>query len=280
MPKLHKGGRSANDRVYTVYKNVGETPLQAIERSRGELGIESYVKMAYAGRLDPMAEGKLLVVTGDYCNRISDYWNLEKEYHVSIVLGLASDSHDVLGKLSYESQSPEKFDEETIRDTITHFVGQYSWPYPVISSKPVHGKPLFQWFLEGKIDEIDIPESTGEIFDIVVSRIRELRPDELKKRTLEKIHAISIVTDESKRLGQDFRRHEVIDSWNTWYKTTAQPLQVIDIVITASAGTYMRTLAHEVGKKLGVGGLALEINRTKIGKYKRLGRYGFWTKEY
>lgn len=42
----------------------------------------------------------------------------------------------------------------------------------------------------------------------------------------------------------------------------------------------MRTLAHEVGKTLGVGGLALEINRTKIGVYKQFGPFGFWWKQY
>lgn len=279
-PKNSKGVAGTNDRIYTVFKHVGETPLQAIERSREEYGIESYVKMAYAGRLDPMAEGKLLVVTGSYCNDIKDYWGLEKEYRVSIVLGLSSDSHDVLGKLSYGESTPASFDEEKLTAALEGFVGEYSWPYPVISSKPVDGKPLLQWFLEGRIDEIEVPDSVGEIFDIRIERIRTLTPEELKKRTLEKIHALSIVTDESKRLGRDFRRHEVIDSWNTWYKTDAQPLQVIDIVCTASAGTYMRTLAHEVGKKLGTGGLALEINRTKIGKYKRVFGKGVWTKEY
>ena len=110
--------------------------------------------------------------------------------------------------------------------------------------------------------------------------MRTLTPEELKARTLEKIHALAIVTDESKRLGRDFRRHEVIDSWNTWYKAHAQPLQVVDILCTASAGTYMRTLADELGKSLGVGALALEINRTRVGKYVHLGKFGFWVRQY
>ncbi|PCI29111.1 hypothetical protein COB52_02860 [Candidatus Kaiserbacteria bacterium] len=264
-----------NDLIYTIHKSVGETPLQAIEKSREERDFPSYLKMAYAGRLDPMAEGKLLVLTGEKCKRIKEFWNLDKEYKVSIVLGLSSDSHDVLGKLTYKDEI-EKIDEERIKKALKSYIGTYSWPYPVISSKPVNGKPLFQWFLEGKLDEIDIPESTGDIFKIEVTGVRSIKPEELKKRTLEKIHALAIVTDESKRLGRDFRRHEVIDSWNTWYKTSANELQVIDIVCSASAGTYMRTLANEVGKKLGTGGLALEINRTKVGKYK----WGIWWRKY
>lgn len=273
-------GTTNSSLVYTVYKKVGETPLQAIERAREERQLDATTKLAYAGRLDPMAEGKLLVVEGKECAHISDYWKLDKEYKVSIVLGLSSDSHDVLGKLSYDEVAPRTYSEEEISQTLQDFVGEYSWEYPVISSKPVEGKPLFLWFLEDRLDEITIPHSTGEIFDITLLGIRTLTPEQLKERTLEKIHAISIVTDESKRLGRDFRRHEVIDSWNTWYKTSAHSVQVIDIVCTASAGTYMRTLAHEVGKKLGTHGLALEINRTKIGTFKRLLGKSFWVTEY
>lgn len=272
--------KSPNDLIYTINKKVGETPLQAMEYSRVERDLPSYVKMAYAGRLDPMAEGRLLVLTGEYCKRINEFWNLDKEYTVSVVLGVSSDSHDVLGKLQYSNTAPEPQTIEQITEVLKSFSDVYSWPYPVISSKPVEGKPLFQWFLEGRLDEIDIPNSTGEIFNISIDKVRMIKPSELKARTLEKIHALAIVTDESKRLGRDFRRHEVIDSWNTWHKTSARPLQVVDITCTASSGTYMRTLAHELGKELGTGALALEIKRTKIGKYTHFGRFGFWWKRY
>lgn len=268
------------DSIYVLHKEVGQTPLQALERSRKERGIASGVPMAYAGRLDPMAEGKLLILTGEKCKEINKFWNLEKEYKVSIVLGLSSDSHDVLGRLKYTDDATPHIARERIEETIKSFVGKYSWPYPVISSKPVNGKPLFQWFLEDRLDEIDIPHSEGEIFNITVDAVRTLTPAQLKKRTLEKIHSIAIVTDESKRLGRDFRRHEVIDSWSTWHKVSAKPLQVIDITCTASAGTYMRTLANEVGKTLGTGALALEINRTKIGHFLHKGPIKFWWWQY
>lgn len=267
------------DRVYVLKKEVGETPLQALERSRQEEELPEHIPMAYAGRLDPMAEGKLLVLTGAECKDVSKYWNLDKEYEVSIVLGLASDSHDVLGRLTYK-KDVRTFPEDYLKVSLEEFVGPYKWPYPVISSKPVRGKPLFQWFLEDRLDEIEVPESTGEVYKLELNGVRTITPEKLKQRTLEKIHSLAIVTDESKRLGRDFRRHEVIDSWNAWHKTGVQPLQVLDITCTASAGTYMRTLAHEIGKKLGVGGLALEINRTKIGTYKQFGPLKFWLRQY
>lgn len=266
--------------LYVVKKEVGETPLQSLERLREDHHIPAHIPMAYAGRLDPMAEGKLLVLVGDECKNIQRYWNLDKEYRVAIVLGLSSDSHDVLGRLQYSDTPPKTFTSEFLQVTLEEFVGPYNWPYPAISSKPVNGKPLFQWFLEGRLNEIEIPHSEGTIFSLSYNGVYTISPEDLKRRTREKIHSLSIVTDESKRLGRDFRRHEVIDSWNTWHKTASHPLQVLEITATVSAGTYMRTLAHEIGKRLCVGGLALEIERTKLGHYKQLGPFGFWLKQY
>ncbi len=275
----------SNDLIYTIHKNVGETPLQAIELSREDLELASSVPMAYAGRLDPMAEGKLLVLTGEKCKSIKKFCGLDKEYKVSIVIGVSSDSHDVLGILRRPTSEikptrKDTFTEEYLSTALKNFSGPYSWPYPVLSSKTIQGKPLFQWFLEGRLDEIEIPESTGVIYSLKLINIYTIQADELKKRTLEKIHSLSIVTDASKRLGRDFRRHEILDSWNTWYKTSARELQVVEITCVASSGTYMRTLADELGEKLGTGALALEINRTKIGKYQKFGPWGFWLKKY
>ena len=273
--------KSPNDHIYTVWKHVGETPLQALERSREERKLPPYVKMAYAGRLDPMAEGKLLVLTGGYCSDIKKYWNLDKTYEVAILLGLASDSHDVLGRLTYAKGSAKVASKENVQRALRKMKGPYSWEYPVISSKPVSGKPLFQWFLEGRLDEIDIPKSRGTIYSVSLKNMELVSADRIKRRTLEKIHSLAIVTDESKRLGRDFRRHEVLDSWHTWSQTNPEPLQVLTIECTASAGTYMRTLADKLGSELGSAGLALEIKRTHIGKYVPLGLLGgFWLKQY
>jgi len=41
----------------------------------------------------------------------------------------------------------------------------------------------------------------------------------------------------------------------------------IEMEITCSAGTYIRTLAHDIGQALDVGAYCLELRRTKIGDY-------------
>ncbi len=42
---------------------------------------------------------------------------------------------------------------------------------------------------------------------------------------------------------------------------------ILKIEVQCSAGTYIRTLAHDIGAKLGVGAYCQELTRTKIGKY-------------
>ena len=58
---------------YFVHKRWGETPLEALERLRAEEGIAADVPMTYAGRLDPAAEGLLIILTGEECKNKDAY---------------------------------------------------------------------------------------------------------------------------------------------------------------------------------------------------------------
>ena len=42
----------------------------------------------------------------------------------------------------------------------------------------------------------------------------------------------------------------------------------LSIVISCSSGTYIRTLAHDIGQALGCGAYLKKLVRTKIGDYK------------
>lgn len=71
-----------------IYKHIGETPLEALERFRREQGIAADVPMTYAGRLDPMAEGLLLILLGEECKNKEKYLGLDKEYEVEVLFGI------------------------------------------------------------------------------------------------------------------------------------------------------------------------------------------------
>ena len=54
-----------NNTVHLLHKQLGETPNQRVMRFKVENPDYSSVSMTYAGRLDPLAEGLLLVLSGD-----------------------------------------------------------------------------------------------------------------------------------------------------------------------------------------------------------------------
>ncbi len=50
-------------------KKLGETPYQALERLRASRSDLADVALSYAGRLDPMAEGLLIILVGEECKQ-------------------------------------------------------------------------------------------------------------------------------------------------------------------------------------------------------------------
>jgi tRNA U55 pseudouridine synthase TruB len=63
-----------------IYKKLGETPLECLEKYRSEMNISSEVKLSYIGRLDPMAEGEMIIIEGEENKDREKYLNFDKEY--------------------------------------------------------------------------------------------------------------------------------------------------------------------------------------------------------
>ncbi len=263
----------------TIEKRVGETPLLTTERLRLERGISKETPLAYAGRLDPMASGKLLVLIGDECKVQEKYHAFDKEYRVEILLGVSSDTGDVLGLL--RTCTLNVCTVEEAKEVLASYVGNISLPYPHFSSKTVAGKPLHTWTLEKRLDEIEIPVKESRIHKLTFDGLRTVSKEEVLTTVRAKIETISEVTDPKKALGADFRREDVRKSWDEFEKNGNEAYQIFSFTCTASSGTYMRSLAEEIGKKLDTCGLAYSIHRTKIGKYVALSKkYGFWIQQF
>lgn len=266
-------------RIETIHKKVGETPLHAIEAYRERMGIDRGIPLAYAGRLDPMAEGKLIVLIGEACKDQLNYHALDKEYVVKILLGLKSDSGDILGLAS--KGVPVHPPKAAVANALTQLVGDITLPYPAFSSKPVAGKPLFLHTLEGTLKNIKIPHKRSRIYRLSLLDCATLSSDALKEHILAKIDLLPLVTEPSKAYGRDFRRAEIQDRWHEVLvpeDTYAYP--VLTIRCVCSSGTYMRSLAEALGDALGTTGMALSIKRTNIGTYRAIGPFGIWTKRH
>ena len=55
--------------VINYYKKYGQTPLEAIREIKQNNADLRNLAMTYAGRLDPLAEGVLLILVGEECNK-------------------------------------------------------------------------------------------------------------------------------------------------------------------------------------------------------------------
>lgn len=249
----------------TIEKEIGETPLVATERARTLYGIDPAVPLAYAGRLDPMASGRLLILVGDECKVQEKYHTLDKEYEFDVLLGIDSDTHDILGIIA--GGPPPTYAKAKLHKALRALSGVVTLPYPHFSSKTVRGKPLHMWTLEKRLNEIEIPTKTTRIYTLTLQGEHRYRGEEIVNRVRENIRTLPPVTDPRKALGEDFRRHAVLSSWDDFLSSHRHDVYtVLTLRAIASSGTYMRTLAAQIGNMLGTKALAYRIVRTRIGK--------------
>lgn len=273
----------ANMHKYVVLeKAVGQTPLECAELWRVAHTEYTGVPLAYAGRLDPMASGKLLVLIGDECKVQEQYHHLDKKYEFSVLFGVSSDTADVLGRLTIALKVPTILKSQ-LASKVKNLVGPVNLPYPHFSSKTVQGKPLHVWTLEDRLNEIKIPTKESIIYKLGLKKFETKTRQEIYNEVSAKIESIKPVTDESKALGNDFRRVDVRKDWKLFLETgkSTDTFTIATFTCIASSGTYMRTLAEVIAKSLNTTGLAYHIKRTKIGQYKKLPfNLGFWKKTY
>ncbi|MDD5050466.1 MAG: hypothetical protein PHV93_01860 [Candidatus Pacebacteria bacterium] len=242
-----------------LYKEKGETPLECLERFRSSKPELASEKMTYAGRLDPLAEGVMIALVGEECKEKEKYLGLDKEYEVDVLMGIETDTYDILGKVTKikKGETDENFEE-----LLKIFVGKLVQSYPPFSSKTVGGKPLFALAKSGELDEVEIPTKEIEIYSIKL----------LEKYEISVGNFLAKISDDISRVKGDFRQKEIFELWQKTLtaqrEKSVEPFQVIKILVSCSSGTYMRSLAYEIGKKVGTGALALNIIRTKVGKYE------------
>ncbi len=246
-------------------KQIGQTPLEAIEAWRLIHPKYTNVPASYAGRLDPMASGKLLILLGDECKRQKKYTILDKKYEVEVLLDVGSDTGDILG-IVHESPKNTLPNTKQLVEVLKSQVGTRVLPYPVYSSKTVQGKPLFLYALEGKLDSIEIPTHEETIYNIRLKGIYTLTRMNLIERVMTLLSLAPVSTEPSKKLGADFRIREVKESWISQSKKSARTFYVLRLTIFCASGTYMRTLASRIGSALGTSALALSIRRTRLGR--------------
>ncbi len=228
-------------KVIISIKNIGETPLECLERVRLEEKIGAKVPMTYAGRLDPMSEGVLIILVGDECKNKEKYLGMNKEYEIEVLFGVKTDTQDVLGIIN--GLNMEKAGEIDLQK----YVGKFEQTYPRYSSKIIAMKEVPK----------EMPTKAVEIYSI----------EKLEERELSGIGIAEIAIGKIALVTGDFRQKEIIEEWKAFAEEFGKlDFKIWRLKVKCSSGTYMRTLAERMGKDAGVGAIAYSIKRVRVGE--------------
>lgn len=242
--------------VKSIYKRAGITPLQAIQEYKSTYPELQDEKVSYAGRLDPMADGVLILLIGDANKVRNEFLHLEKEYRVEILFGFATDSFDVMGMP--KDVSTNHIDEHELNTCMKTFKGKILQKFPPYSSKPVQGKPLYYWARHNMLNAIEIPVKEREIYTIKVDSFRSETGASIINDILTRVRMVQ----------GDFRQDEIIHAWTDLLQRYAtEKFDIATISVSGSSGLYMRQLCVDIGEKMEIPALAYSITRTRVGDF-------------
>ena len=282
------------------------TPLEAIEKFKLKNPVYGGKRMGYAGRLDPMAEGVLLVLVGDENKKIGQYMGFDKEYVAEILLGFSSDSNDVLGVASrgvgkFYSQSfnppthPKSGSEidgiakdKNIGSSIEGTRGESSGnevehnvDLTDIRTKEEFEKELkkqikgFVGSYSQKIPKYSSYKVKGKPMFHYARKGVEVE-DVKKNVVIKKVKVNSIYQISSGRLlkyiidkvGKVKGDFRQLEVIENWERLLVgdEKYYVLNVTLSVSSGTYIRAIADDFGSSFG-GGLLLSLKRTKVGKF-------------
>lgn len=247
--------------VLNLYKERGETPLARIERFRRAHPEYKNVPLSYAGRLDPMAEGVLVILAGEENKKRDEYLGLDKEYTFEVLFGFATDTYDVLGVMDNAATrtSHRHVQVPLLMEYVAQMVGKQSQKYPPFSSKPLEGQPLFVKARNGELSEFDLPEHAIEVWNASLIGTRRIEDGAL----------LADIEQSIANVKGDFRQERIVHLWRDAVRVLyGLSFDVATIAIHCSSGTYVRVLAHELGKHVGIPALAWRITRTRVGQWK------------
>ena len=191
-------------------KDVGITSHDVVQRVRRIFGLR---QVGHSGTLDPIASGVLVVLVGS-ATRVAQYLQEDdKEYHLTMLLGMETDTQDVTGR-AVSSADPSRVTREALEAGLERYRGEFLQTPPSYSAIKHNGQPLYKLARKG------VP-----------------------------------VTVEPRKV-------TVYQAELTEWSPPRASLKVV-----CSKGTYMRTLCHDVGRDLGVGGCMESLVRARSGKF-------------
>ncbi len=184
-------------------------------------------RIGHTGTLDPAACGVLPLCVGQATRLVEYLQEGRKEYVAEITLGIETDTLDAVGKTVHESDASH-ITEAELRAVLPSFIGAISQTPPLFSAIKRDGKKLYELARDG----VEESEAAIEARQVV-------------------IHALEIT-----RFPPHMSTHVAGDS-------TARPRFMLRV--ECGSGTYIRSLARDIGRALGSFATMTFLVRTKSG---------------
>ena len=243
--------------IIKAYKKEAESMRQAVAR----LEIPTREKLTFSGRLDPMASGLFLILTGEDRFKKDEFNKLDKEYYAEILFGVKTDSADILGIINASKDC--QTDKSAIKKAGLKFKGSVNWKYPCFSSKKFKGKSLFEHALFGNCPE-ERPKYKAFLYKVKLLDTKSVSSKLLQKGIKERISKLKESDIDFKY--KDYRKDEILKSWDRFFKDKKQDFIIASFNLKVSHSFYVRDFAERLGEELDCPALAFKIVRLSIGK--------------
>ena len=213
--------------ILIIDKPAGLTSHDVVQRVRR---IAQERSVGHLGTLDPMATGVLPLLLGKFTRLAQFFGDAEKEYEGTIRFGWATDTYDALGE-PLDSEKPAAFSEADLAAAVAALTGRLQQMPPPFSAKKIAGVPAYKLARKGEAPALKAVEVEVTEFRLWPSMEPALSAD-----------STSILH-------------------NTHYRT------LYDFHARVGSGTYIRSLAHDLGQKLGCGAHLASLKRTRSGEF-------------
>lgn len=256
--------------VLGINKPAGITSHDVVDQIRRALRTR---KVGHAGALDPFATGVLIILVGNYTKLSDQLMQGNKEYKCKILLGVETDTLDPEGKVVKRAEISHEFNEEAIKEKINVFKDGYDQRVPIFSSVKVQGYKLRKLARQAASFAVN-DDGSEAVFTMKDGKKIEL---EIPKRrvvfTKFELEAVGRIS-EKERKGLEFLNNSEVDenkgdknevAENDAVSKTKTDLWFIDLIVGCSKGTYIRQLAADIGKEIGLPAMLIALERTRVG---------------
>lgn len=232
-------------RQWTSFQAVNK--IKAVVRKN--YGLKKF-KIGHAGTLDPLATGLLLVCLGKATKSIPQLQDGDKVYTGTIVLGATTPCYDLERPVDryypYEHITPALLEQ-----TLPQFTGTILQVPPMFSAVKIAGQRAYEY---ARLDNptVTIQPKPVNVYSFEITNFREGVQGSASE--------CKVVHDES--FGQQYSH-----LYRNPLGEVPPHLPQVDFRIHCGKGTYIRSLARDLGLALGSGAFLSALRREQIGDY-------------